>query len=86
MGQITYTLADVSVPRVLLELDRHLADVPDRLRHTCELCEASLIVARVAGDVVRRLGEASDRLHGLGFAVRECLCGGCDSARASVSV
>lgn len=46
--------ADISAARILLELERHLAYVPDRLRCGCDLCIAYGVICRTVGEIEER--------------------------------
>lgn len=53
--------ADTSAARLLMELERHLADVPDRLRCGCDLCTAYGVICRTVGIIDERRHAARAR-------------------------
>jgi len=46
--------ADTSAARLLMELERHLADVPDRLRCGCDLCTTYGVICRTVAIIDER--------------------------------
>lgn len=53
--------ADISAARLLMELERHLADVPDRLRCGCDRCVAYGVICRTVGQIEERKQRARER-------------------------
>lgn len=64
--------ADTSAARLLLELERHLADVPDRYRCGCDLCIAYGVICYTVGRIDQRRQAATARVESVDVPCEYC--------------